>query len=52
VFIGKNARRLEHCEFVDKGCRFTRRFCHDQRPVPPHEHSGGLQASECTLGDG
>ena len=27
VFISKNARRLEHCEFVDKGCRFTRRFC-------------------------
>lgn len=27
VFTGKNARRMEHCEFVDKGCRFTRRFC-------------------------
>jgi len=27
VFISKNARRLEHCEFVDKGWRFTRRFC-------------------------
>lgn len=27
VFISKNSRRLEHCEFVDKGCRFTRRFC-------------------------
>ena len=27
VFISKNARRLERCEFVDKGCRFTRRFC-------------------------
>ena len=27
VFISKNKRRLEHCEFVDKGCRFTRRFC-------------------------
>ena len=27
VFISKNARRLEHCEFVDRGCRFTRRFC-------------------------
>jgi len=27
VFVGKNERRLEHCEFVDKGCRYTRRFC-------------------------
>jgi transposase len=27
VFIGKNERRVEYCEFVDKGCRFTRRFC-------------------------
>ena len=27
VFISKNARRLEYCEFVDKGSRFTRRFC-------------------------
>lgn len=27
VFISKNERRMEHCEFVDKGCRFTRRFC-------------------------
>mgnify|MGYP001763520471 CR=1 FL=1 len=28
VFISKNERRIERCEFVDKGCRFTRRFCH------------------------
>ena len=27
VFTGKNERRIEHCEFVDKGCRFTHRFC-------------------------
>jgi transposase len=27
VFVSKNERRMEHCEFVDKGCRFTRRFC-------------------------
>jgi transposase len=27
VFISKNERRMERCEFVDKGCRFTRRFC-------------------------
>ena len=27
VFISTNERRMEHCEFVDKGCRFTRRLC-------------------------
>lgn len=27
VFITKNQRRMEHCEFVDKGCHFTHRFC-------------------------
>jgi transposase len=27
VFISKNERRIESCEFVDKGGRFTRRFC-------------------------
>jgi transposase len=27
VFISKNERRLEHCEFVDKGCNFTKRLC-------------------------
>jgi transposase len=27
VFIGKNERRIESCELVDKGSRFTRRFC-------------------------
>ena len=27
VFISKNERRIEACEFVDKGSRFTRRFC-------------------------
>jgi transposase len=27
VFISKNERRIEHCEFVDKGWRFTHRFC-------------------------
>ncbi len=27
VWIGKNARRLEHCAFVDKGSRYTKRFC-------------------------
>jgi transposase len=27
VFISKNERRMEHCEFVDKGWRFTRRLC-------------------------
>ena len=27
VFISKNERRMECCEFVDKGGRFTRRFC-------------------------
>lgn len=28
VFISKNERRMEHCEFVDKGRSFTHRFCH------------------------
>jgi transposase len=27
VWTGKNARRLERCEFVDKGSRYTKRFC-------------------------
>ena len=27
VFISKNERRMEICEFVDKGWCFTRRFC-------------------------
>ena len=27
VWISKNERRLEHCDFVDKGCRYTKRFC-------------------------
>ena len=27
VFISKNERRMECCKFVDKGGRFTRRFC-------------------------
>ena len=27
VVISKNERRMERCEFVDKGCRFTLRFC-------------------------
>ncbi len=29
VFISKSERRMEHCELVDKGCRFTRRFSAD-----------------------
>lgn len=28
VFISRNERRLEHCEFADKGSRFTHRLCH------------------------
>ena len=28
VFISKNERRIESCEFVDKGHGFTHRFCH------------------------
>ena len=28
VLISKNERRIEHCEWVDKGSRFTHRFCH------------------------
>ena len=28
VFISKNERRIELCDFVDKGCRFTQRYCH------------------------
>jgi len=28
VFISKNERRLERCDFIDTGCRFTHRFCH------------------------
>ena len=28
VFISKNERRIENCDFVDKGARFTRRLCH------------------------
>ena len=27
IFVSKNARRMEACEFVDKGSRFTQRFC-------------------------
>jgi transposase len=27
VFISKNERRMERCEFVDNGWRFTRRLC-------------------------
>lgn len=27
VWISKNERRIEHCDFVDKGCRYTKRFC-------------------------
>ena len=27
VFISKGERRIEACDFVDKGCRFTHRFC-------------------------
>jgi transposase len=27
VFISKNQRRMEHCNFVENGSRFTRRFC-------------------------
>ena len=27
VWISKNERRLEHSPFVDKGCRYTKRFC-------------------------
>jgi len=27
VWISKNNRRLEQCDFVDKGCRYTKRFC-------------------------
>lgn len=27
VWISKNERRLEYCDFVDKGCRYTKRFC-------------------------
>ncbi|MCF6230661.1 MAG: hypothetical protein L3J62_07710 [Gammaproteobacteria bacterium] len=40
VFISKNERRMESCEFVDKGYRFTHRLPYDQWPVSPHEHSG------------
>ncbi|WP_419601503.1 ISL3 family transposase, partial [Thiolapillus sp.] len=28
VWVSKNERRVERCEFVDKGSRFTHRFCH------------------------
>ncbi|WP_419611224.1 ISL3 family transposase [Thiolapillus sp.] len=28
VWISKNERRVEYCKFVDKGSRFTHRFCH------------------------
>ena len=28
VFISKNERRIEQCDFVDKGCRYTQRYCH------------------------
>jgi hypothetical protein len=27
VLIGKNERRMESCDVVDKGCRFPRRLC-------------------------
>lgn len=27
VFLNKNERRIERCDFVDKGCRYTQRFC-------------------------
>ena len=28
VFISKNERRMEDCDFVETGSRFTNRFCH------------------------
>jgi transposase len=28
VAINKNERRIEACEFVENGCRYTKRFCH------------------------
>jgi transposase len=28
VYISKNERRIEQCDFVDKGCRFTQRYCY------------------------
>lgn len=28
VFISKNERRMERCDFIDLGSRFTRRYCH------------------------
>ncbi len=28
VFTAKNSRRIENCSFVEKGNRFTHRFCH------------------------
>lgn len=27
VWVNKNARRMEQCSFVDKGSRYTKRFC-------------------------
>ena len=27
VYLNKNARRIEACDFVDKGCFYTKRFC-------------------------
>jgi transposase len=27
VLIGKNERKMESCDVVDKGCRFPRRLC-------------------------
>ena len=27
VYLNKNSRRIEACDFVDKGCFYTKRFC-------------------------
>ena len=47
VFISKNERRMEHCEFVDKGWRFTRRFC---RMISGLCHHMSIQAVSRHLG--
>ena len=53
VFSGKNERRIEQCEFVDKGSRFTHRFCRMISGfVPSYEHTSRIHSPGVTLGNG
>jgi hypothetical protein len=52
VFISKSERRMEHCEFVDKGWRFARRFCPCGHKTRPQDPQRAVQASGGTFPNG